>query len=115
VPFYSGGKPLMVEGNIFTITIPIPDLKAKNLIIVPDTTTVTTTAATTVTTTDKMEMIIDFCAVPRSRTEIQSHLGLKNKKHFIDAYLTPLIESNRLAMTIPDKPNSQNQKYVAII
>ncbi|MCL2164384.1 MAG: hypothetical protein FWH55_08340 [Oscillospiraceae bacterium] len=41
VPLYSGGKPQMVEGNIFTITIPIPDEKVKKRIITKETPPVT--------------------------------------------------------------------------
>ena len=43
-----------------------------------------------------------------------SMCGLKNKNHFIKAHLKPLLESGQLRMTIPDKPNSRNQKYVAV-
>jgi ATP-dependent DNA helicase RecG len=50
---------------------------------------------------------------PKSREEIQEHLGLKNKAHFITEILPPLLESGLLIRTIPDKPNSRMQKYVA--
>ena len=33
---------------------------------------------------------------------------------FTGQYLKPLLESGQLRMTIPDKPNSRNQKYVAV-
>ena len=49
-----------------------------------------------------------------SREEIMTMCGLKNKNHFIKAHLKPLLESGQLRMTIPDKPNSRNQKYVAV-
>jgi len=38
--------------------------------------------------------------------------GLRDKKHFIEKYLKPLLETGQLKMTVPDKPNSKNQKYV---
>jgi len=40
-------------------------------------------------------------------------LEYKDKKT-VRKYLKPLVEQGRLAMTIPDKPNSSNQKYVTV-
>lgn len=76
------------------------------------TTPVTTTVIATDTST--VATILAFCAQPKSREEIMSMCGLKNKNHFIKAHLKPLLESGQLRMTIPDKPNSRNQKYVAV-
>ena len=76
------------------------------------TTPVTTTDSTTDTST--VATILAFCAQPKSREEIMTMCGLKNKNHFIKAHLKPLLESGQLRMTIPDKPNSRNQKYVAV-
>lgn len=59
------------------------------------------------------DKILAFCVVPRSKSEIMSFLGYSDSKHFTDKYLKPLIASNKLKMTIPDKPNSKNQKYLA--
>ena len=39
-------------------------------------------------------------------------MGLVNRKHFGEHYLKPLLESGQLLMTLPDKPQSKNQKYV---
>ena len=36
-------------------------------------------------------------------------------KHFTEHYLKPLLASGKLEMTIPDKPQSKKQKYVAKI
>ena len=58
--------------------------------------------------------IIAFCSEPRSKAEIANHCGFKDIKHFTAHYLKPLLESGRLQMTIPGKPNSRNQKYVAV-
>lgn len=40
-------------------------------------------------------------------------LHYKDKKT-VRKYVKPLVEAGRLAMTIPDKPNSSLQKYVTI-
>jgi ATP-dependent DNA helicase RecG len=38
-------------------------------------------------------------------------LGLKDRKHFADAYLKPALAAGKIKMTLPDKPNSRLQKY----
>ncbi len=63
---------------------------------------------------DREQVILDFCAVPRSREEIQERIGISNRGHFRTKILNPLLESGKLVRTIPDKPNSRNQKYVAL-
>lgn len=61
---------------------------------------------------DRAERIIAFCAEPRSREEIQVFVGITHREHFRSKILGPLLDSGKLKMTIPDKPNSRNQKYV---
>jgi Fic family protein len=61
---------------------------------------------------DRAEKIIEFCVQPKSREEIQSFVGIAHREHFRAKILKPLLDSGRLKMTIPDKPNSRNQKYV---
>ena len=43
---------------------------------------------------------------------IEGNIDIKDKNYFRDRYLKPLLASNKLQMTIPDKPNSKYQKYV---
>jgi ATP-dependent DNA helicase RecG len=45
------------------------------------------------------------------RVEIQAALGLRHEDHFRDAYLRPALAAGFVEMTIPDKPNSRNQRY----
>ena len=61
---------------------------------------------------DRAEKIIEFCAEPKSREEIQSFVGIAHREYFRAKILKPLLDSGKLKMTIPDKPNSRNQKYV---
>jgi Fic family protein len=58
------------------------------------------------------ERILEFCAEPKTRQEIQIFVGIAHREHFRAKILKPLLESGRLKLTIPDKPNSRNQKYI---
>lgn len=57
--------------------------------------------------------VLDFCSVPRSMLDIAQELGYKERKS-ARKYVILLVEEGRLAMTIPDKPNSRNQKYITV-
>lgn len=59
------------------------------------------------------EHILEFCTTPKSILEIAEFLGLKEKKS-VRRHVKPLLEQGRLAMTLPDRPNSKNQKYITI-
>lgn len=61
---------------------------------------------------DKINLILEFCKEPKSVKEIMEYIGLKHRPTFMYDYLNPLLEKNKLQMTIPDKPKSKNQKYV---
>lgn len=39
-------------------------------------------------------------------------LNLKSREGFRRNYLSPAMERNLVEMTIPDKPNSRNQRYM---
>lgn len=52
--------------------------------------------------------------VPYTSNALMEKLGLKAKEGFRRNYLQPAIELNLVRMTIPDKPNSRNQRYVRI-
>ncbi|MDD6561863.1 MAG: hypothetical protein PUF06_01860, partial [Veillonellaceae bacterium] len=46
-----------------------------------------------------------------SAAEIMERLGLSHRPTFRKNYLNPALEQNLIERTIPDKPNSKNQKY----
>ncbi len=84
--------------------------------ITPPVTTQVAAQVTTQVTTQVEESrwgdLIRFCQIPKSKKEMMEYLGLANASHFRKMYLVPLLESGKLRMTIPDKPNSRNQKYI---
>lgn len=57
------------------------------------------------------DSLIDFCSIPRTRSEIVSFVG-KSKNHVMSQIVTPLLLSGKLKMTMPNKPKSSNQKYI---
>lgn len=59
------------------------------------------------------EKVFDFCKSPKSIVEIADMLGVNDRRWVRKKYIAPFI-GTKLQMTIPDKPNSQNQKYKAI-
>lgn len=52
--------------------------------------------------------------VPYTSKGLMEKMGLKSREGFRRNYLRPAVEQNLIKMTIPDKPNSRNQRYVKI-
>ena len=50
--------------------------------------------------------------IPLSANELMNRLGVKSKETLRASYLNPAIENGLVKMTLPDKPNSKNQRYV---
>ena len=50
--------------------------------------------------------------IPLSANDIMNKLGIKSKETLRNTYLNPAIENGLIRMTIADKPNSKNQKYI---
>jgi len=61
---------------------------------------------------ERMKSLIEFCSIARTREEMQQYLGIAHRDYFRRKILRPLLESKAIQMTIPDKPNSRNQKYI---
>ena len=59
------------------------------------------------------DKILILCEKPKSIIELANLLGYKDRRS-VRKLLNPLLEIGRIAMTIPDKPNSRNQKYITI-
>lgn len=61
--------------------------------------------------TPQVKVLIEIISGEMSRDELQAVLALKDRKSFRELYLKPALEEGLVEMTIPDKPNSRNQKY----
>ena len=44
--------------------------------------------------------------------EMQEFIGITSREHFRKIILKPLLEAGKIKMTLPNKPNSKNQKYI---
>jgi len=61
--------------------------------------------------TPQVARLLEVIVGDMSREEIQSALGLHDRKSFRVRYLAPALTEGLIEMTIPDKPNSRLQKY----
>lgn len=61
---------------------------------------------------DILVAVVQFCSVPRTRQEITAFTG-KSRYHTMSAIVQPLLERGLLRMTLPEKPQSQYQQFVA--
>ena len=62
---------------------------------------------------DKPKDVVAFCNIPRTREEIAAYLGIESVSYAISKYVQPLISEGKLRMTLPEKPKSPKQQYVA--
>ena len=62
--------------------------------------------------TDIREAVVQFCATPRSREELTNFTG-KSRYYTMSGIVQPLVDQGRLRMTIPEKPKSWKQRFVA--
>ena len=61
---------------------------------------------------EKYLRLKEFMAKPRTRQELQELCGYSSRDYFRRKVLMPLIESGKVDLTVPEKPQSSKQKYV---
>jgi Fic family protein len=61
--------------------------------------------------TPQVERLLEALLGDISREDLQSALGLQDRKSFRVRYLAPALADGLIEMTIPNKPNSRLQKY----
>lgn len=120
---YSGATPEFIEGDVFQIVIPLTVgamTKVGPTTWPADSGQVGGQVSGQVEQEpvfihlepERYEALMSYCEQPRSRAELQSFCGVKSRDYFRNKILLPLLQSGRLTMTIPDKPNSSKQKYL---
>lgn len=55
--------------------------------------------------------LLMFCREDRTLIEMLSYMNVSDRTKFRKKYIYPLLDAGAIQMTIPDKPNSRNQKY----
>ena len=55
--------------------------------------------------------LLIFCQKTRTITEMLSYMSYSDRTKFRKKYIYPLLDAEIIQMTIPEKPNSRNQKY----
>ena len=65
-------------------------------------------------TSEYVKLMLDVMEydVPYTSNAIMEALGLKSKEALRKNYIKPAIELGLIRMTLPDKPNSKNQRYI---
>ena len=59
----------------------------------------------------QVEKLVSILTGEMGRSDLQRLLSIKNRDYFRTDYLNPAISNGYVELTIPDKPNSRNQKY----
>ena len=108
---YGGSDPKLVEDDVFTTTISLKEMSEQVERLSSEQVPSKQQASTEQVTT---QAILEYCSTAKSTSEIMNFLNLKHREHFRANILKPLLEKKLLALTIPDKPNSPKQKYIAI-
>ncbi len=62
----------------------------------------------------KLLDVMEF-EVPYSTVTLMQLLGIKSRETFRKNYLDPVLKLEIVVQTIPDKPNSKNQRYMMYI
>lgn len=61
---------------------------------------------------DEQSRLLEFCRIPRSRKEIAEFLHVSTIFYAMARYVRPLLNQNKLRMTLPGKPQSSLQRFV---
>ena len=124
---YSGSEPEFVEGDIFRTIIPLKEAATATVGPVSsetgkeESTEAGAEAGAEVSAeaggkikldAERLQSLLEFCSVPRTRAEMQKHCNIKSEKYFREKILQPMLAAGFVDRTIADKPRSPKQKYM---
>ena len=94
--------PTFIEGDVFKTIIPLTEQ-------------VTEQAEQAIEQAEQadedIKKLLEFCKVPRTRSEMQEFMKVHRREYFRTKILNPLIKGGLLRLTLPERPTSPNQKY----
>lgn len=62
---------------------------------------------------DMSAALLAYCKIPRTREELVAFTGF-SQYYTISKLMQPLIDAGKIRLTIPEKPKSRNQRFVAV-
>jgi predicted HTH transcriptional regulator len=122
----------VTDGSVITLRRPAPPTGQATPQLTPQATTQVTTQdnqlenrlleelavvlrlPTTQVTTQvagQVGLLLRAASEPATRESLQDATGLRNREHFRQTYMEPLVAGGWLELTVPDKPTSRLQKY----
>ncbi len=103
---YGGDDPKLFEEDVFKVVVPLKGSDQATEQATPQVTLQVTPQD------ERTKAILLFCQDPKSRQEIQDLVKIKDRKHFREAILNPMLELGLIEPMNKDKPNSPKQKYI---
>jgi ATP-dependent DNA helicase RecG len=61
---------------------------------------------------EDIDTLLIFCKEGRTIAEMLSYMNYSDRTMFRKKYIYPLLDAELIKMTISQKPNSRNQKYL---
>jgi len=107
---YSGIPTIRLEMQNYNLPEPIFEIKRGSFIVTFKNNGESKILSNGVRRNTIEDDLLEFCKIPKSREEIADFIG-KTQYYAVKTVVTPLVNSGKLKMTIPDKPKSKNQKY----
>jgi len=98
---YSDGEPQLIDDDVFITIISLKSESNGKIEGVREEVKITQ---------EKLNSLLKYCSTPKSKKEMQDFCGIKSDEHFRVKVIKPLLKLGLVKMTIPDKPNSRNQK-----
>lgn len=108
---YGGADPQLEEGDIFRMTISVPELDQSDSIPAADAVPSPSQACPKSVPSLSQVGTLRNCLNEKDINDLMLVAGKTNKTRFRNQEIKPLLEAGWLEMTIPDKPTSSRQKY----
>lgn len=113
---YSGIPTMRREMAAYGLPAPVFENRRNEFVVILYNTPVQASPASSPAgaVSNKEEALLEFCKTPRTRLEIAEYLGIKTVFYVMQHYVQPLLDSGKLALTIPEQPRSKKQRFYTV-